>query len=295
MKSLLDFWNDRCPVSRPLKADSSVRRLLNRHVVGTLLNTFPRAATGLFSLSRGELARRVCVEKEGGSYRVFQAMYAYDDPHGRGDLLNRLLMESPAAKAARNRCMIAQGMLDACLAAQPDDVPILVMAVGGGDGSLESPVIARSAKPNVYYGLVDKDQAAVEGNRRVMEQNGLMDKGFVFTGDVAEKHDFDAVVEAARQRFARPFDGIGIAVCHGIAEYIDLGLRGNDAFARLLAGMQAAMRPEGTLLISHTDFHDRVRFVEAGCAGGCGSAAWTSWKRKSRRPAGKSSYASMNR
>ena len=280
MNSLVEFWNEQCAVKRPLEGDSWLRRLLNRHVVGTLLNAFPRAATGMFSLSRGELARRVCVDKEGGSYRVFQAMYAYDDPRARGDLLNRLLMESPAAKAARNRRTIAQGMLEACLRDCPNSRvsengtvplgtkanagPTLVMAVGGGDGSLEAEVISRAANPNVYYCSVDKDETAVEANRRVMAQNGLAGKGFVFTGDVAKTNDFGAVVEAARRRFDVSFDGIGIAVCHGIAEYLDLGRRGNDAFARLLQGIRAAMRPEGSLVISHTDYHDRVKFVERG-------------------------------
>jgi hypothetical protein len=115
MNRLRQFWTEQYGVRRPLEADSRLVGLLNRRVVGKLLNACPRAATRMFALSRGELARRLCVDKEGGSYRVFHAMYRYDDPHGRGDLLNRLLMQSPAAKAARNRRSIAERMLEVCL------------------------------------------------------------------------------------------------------------------------------------------------------------------------------------
>ncbi len=125
---LLGFWNANYRFDRPLEGESRLSGVLNRQVVGRLLNTFPRAATRLFAFSRGELARRLCVRKEGGSYRVLRAMYEFNDPGRRGDLLNRLLMQSPAAKAARNRRSIAEGMLEMCLESQPAQVPLLVLA-----------------------------------------------------------------------------------------------------------------------------------------------------------------------
>ncbi len=264
MNPVLEFWDKRYSVGRPLEVDSWLSRAVNRHVVGTLLNTFPRAATRIFAMSRGELAQRLCVDKEGGSYRVLRAMYEFNDPGRRGDVLNRMLMQSPAVKAARNRRSIAERMLDACLKNQPADLPILVLALGGGDGSIEASALARSPRRDVYYCSVDKDEKAIEENRQVMQRHGLAERGFVFTGDVAEKNDLQAVLDAARRRFDVPFDGVGIAVCHGIAEYMDLGLRGNDTLARMLTAVLACTRPEGNLVISHTDFHDRVRFVERG-------------------------------
>lgn len=264
MNPLLRFWTDRYRVGHALEGDSWLGALMNRQIVGRLLNAFPRAATRLFALSRGELARRVCVDKEGGSYRVFHAMYRIDEPEGRGDLLNRLLMQSPAAKAARNRRTISKRMLEVCLESQPQDMPLLVLAIGGGDGSLEADVIARSANRNVYYCSFDKDQEAVESNRRVMEQHGLAGKGFVFTGDACESSGLQAALDAARETFATPFDGIAVVVCHGITEYLDLGLDTNSALERLLKAAQSCMRPEGRLVISQTDFHDRVKFVERG-------------------------------
>ena len=264
MKPLLQFWNQQYGVARLLEADSWVRWLLNRYVVAALMNHFPNTATKIFSTSHGELARLLFREREGGSFRVLRAMYRYDAPHNRGDLINRLLMQSPAIKAARNRRTIAQRMLEVCLAAQPSGVPALVLAVGGGDGSLEAEVIARTPRPDVYYCAVDKDERAVGENREVLRRHGLDGRGFVFLGNVAQQRDLEAVLDAARQRFEVPFDGVGVAVCHGIAEYLDIGFRTNDTLAELLAAIYACTRPEGRLVISQTDYHDRVKYLERG-------------------------------
>ena len=264
MNPVLRFWNNYFKTNRELESDSWLRDRLNRHVVGTLLNTFPRAATKMFSFSNGELARRVCVTKEGGSYRVLRAMYRIDDPHGRGDLLNRLLLQSPAAKAARNRRTIADRLLEECLKQQPEDEPVLVLALGGGDGHIEAGSISRSPRQDIYYCSVDKDDKSIEDNRQVMERHGLAGRGFVFTGDVTEKTDLQAVVQAAKGRFGVNFNGFRIAACHGIAEYMDVDQPGNDTLARMLGAVHDCMLPEGNLIISHTDFHDRVRFMERG-------------------------------
>ena len=264
MNPLLRFWNEQCQTNGRLESDSWLRDQLNRRLIGTLLNTFPRAATRLFAASNGELARRVCVSKEGGSYRVLRAMYKVDPPHDRGDVLNRLLLQSPAAKAARNRRMIAERLLDAAIASQPTDSPVLVLALGGGDGHIEAGPIARSPRQDIYYCSVDKDTKSIEENRQVMERHGLAGHGVVFTGDVTEKTDLQAVLESARRHFNARFDGVGVAVCHGIAEYMDVDLPGNDTLARMLGAACDCVKPEGRLIISHTDFHDRVRFMERG-------------------------------
>ena len=84
----------------------------------------------------------------------------------------------------------------------------------------------RSTNRNVYHCSVDKDEKAVEENRQVMQRYGLAGRGFVVTGDATRKNDLEAALDAARRRFAVPFDGVGIAVCHGITEYLDLGVSG---------------------------------------------------------------------
>ena len=264
VKPLLRFWNEQYSVGRPLEADSWVHRLANHYVVAALMNRFPRAATRLFSMSRGELARLLFVEREGGSYRVLRAMYKYEDGPHRGDLINRVLMQSPAVKAARNRRKIAQRMIEASLAAQPGDGPKLVLAIGGGDGSLEAEVIARMAAPNVYYCGVDMDERAVADNRQVLQRHGLEGRGFVFVGNVAERSDLEAVLDGARQRFGVPWDGVHVTVCQGITEYLDLGSRGNETLGRLLTAIHSCTRPEGRLVISQTDDHDRVTYLERG-------------------------------
>ena len=264
MNALVQFWQERYGIARPLEADSRLQRLLNRYVVAALMNRFPHAATKVFSLSNGELARLLFVEREGGSFRVLRAMYDHENARARGDWINKLLMQSPAIKAARNRRAIAQRMLQQCLEAQPAGSPTLVVAIGGGDGSLEAEVIARVPGRDVYYCAIDKDDRAVADNEAVLRRYGLQTRGFVFVGTVAGKSDLEAVVDCAGRRFGVAFDGAGISVCHGIAEYYDIGSTTNETLAGLLRAIHSCTRAEGSLLISQTDYHDRVKYLERG-------------------------------
>ena len=204
MNALVRFWNDDYDVGQPLETDSWVRRVLNTHVVGALMNRFPHAATRLFARSSGELGRLMFARREGGSFRVLRAMYRFEHAHDRGDLLNRLLMQSPAVKAARNRRKIAQGMLQNCLNAMPPGPPRLVLAIGGGDGSLEAEVIAGVANPDVYYCGVDQDETAVDENREVLQRRGLEQRGFTFVGKIGERRDVEMVLQSASERFGGP-------------------------------------------------------------------------------------------
>lgn len=264
MNALVHFWNEEYGVDESLEADSRIRRLLNTHVIGALMNRFPHAATRLFARSRGELGRLMFAEREGGSFRVLRTMYRFEHAHDRGDLLNRLLMQSPAIKAARNRRKIAQGMLWNCLTALPSGSPRLVLAVGGGDGSLETEVIAAVADRDVYYCGVDQDEAAVDENRKILQKNGLEQRGFTFVGRIGERRDVETVLQSASERFGVQFDGISVSVCQGLIEYLDIGSDANDAFAGLLTAIHGCTRSDGSLIISQTDFHDRVRFLEEG-------------------------------
>lgn len=264
MKPLARYWREDYGVDRPLESDSLVRRLLNRYVVAALMNTFPGAATKVFSRSRGELARLLFAEREGGSYRVLRAMYAYEDRAHRGDLINRLLMQSPAVKAARNRRRIAQRMLQVSLESLPPHAPALVLALGGGDGSLEAEVIARNPRRDVFYCGVDMDERAADENREVLKRQGIEGRGVTFAGTIAEKADVDAVLDRAGRRFGVRFDGVGVAVCQGITEYLDLGLKTNETLSRLLTAIRQSAVPGGSLVISQTDYHDRVKYLERG-------------------------------
>ena len=264
MNALLQFWQERCGLARPLESDSRLHRLLNRYVVAALMNRFPHAATKLFSLSNGELARLLFVEREGGSFRVLRAMYDHQNAGDRGDWINKLLMQSPAIKAARNRRAIAQQMLQQCLEAQPAGLPTLVVAIGGGDGSLEAEVIGRVRGRDIYYCAIDKDDRAVADSEMVLRRHGLAARGFVFVGTVAEERDLAAVLDCAGRRFGVAFDGAGVSVCHGIAEYYDIGSKTNETLAGLLRAIHGCTRAEGSLLISQTDYHDRVEYLERG-------------------------------
>jgi SAM-dependent methyltransferase len=139
-----------------------------------------------------------------------------------------------------------------------------VLAIGGGDGNLEAEVLARLTKRNVYYCAVDKDERAVIENQKVFKRHGLDGRGFVSVGTIAGSRDLESVVEAAGQRFGADFGGIGVTVCHGIAEYFDIGSKTNDALGTLLTSIRACTRPEGNLLFSQTDYHDRVKYLERG-------------------------------
>ena len=264
MKRLTQLWNEDYGVARSLEAESWFRRLVNTHVLSTLMNTFPNATTKLFSHSSGELARRIFVEREGGSYRVLHAMYEYESPHHHGDFLNRVVMQSPAIKAARNRRKIAQWMLGTCLKALPPGPPRLVMTIGGGDGLLEAEVISRIAEPNVYYFGVDMDAQAAKDNCEVLEKHGLGKRGFTFTGSVSQRSDVEAVIEQASQKFGVRFDGVSVTVCQGLIEYIDMQSLDNENLFKMLRGIRDCTREDGGLLISQTGFHDRVAYLEKG-------------------------------
>jgi hypothetical protein len=263
MNPHLKFWNETYSVGRPLEVDSWGKRLLNRQVAA-LMNRFPHAATKVFTLSKGELARRLFVEREGGSFLVLRAMYEYENPRKRGDLINRLLMQSPAIKAARNRRIIAQRMLLLALKSLPADSPSLVLAIGGGDGSLEAEAIAEAANPNVYLVIVDKDERAIGENEIILKRHGLEGRGFVFLGTASSQNGLERVVEVANRRFEVGFAGLAVTVCQGITEYLDIGSEGNREIAELLAAIYRCTRKDGCLLLGQTDFHDRVAYLERG-------------------------------
>lgn len=264
MKSLSKLWNDHYGVNRPLEVDSWAKRLVNNHIVATLMNVFPRLAVKVFSLSRGELAHRLFKAREGGSYRVLRTMYRFEDAHSQGDLLNRLLMQSPAVKAARNRRKIAQWMLETCLSAMPPGPPRLIMTIGGGDGMLETEVIAKLQQKNLYYCGVDMDEKAVDENRQVLEKHGLQDRGFTHTGSITQADDIDNVLRLAGERFGVEFDGLSVTTCQGLLEYIDMHSDSNENFLKMLRAIHSKTREDGSLLISQTGYHDRVPFLEKG-------------------------------
>jgi hypothetical protein len=263
-RPLVRFWNEQYGVAESLEADSWIKRLLNKYVVAAFMNTFPRAATSIFSRSKGELARLLYAEKEGGSFRVLRAMYRFDQAHPRGDWANRLLMQSPAVKAARNRRRIAQRMLQIALRSLPPDRPALVLAIGGGDGSLEAEALAQAAKQDVFYCGVDRDPRAVCESREVLRRYGLEGRGLTITGTVAGRGDVEEALERARREFGVPFEDVSISVCQGIAEYLDIGSETNESLATLLRAIHACTRREGSLIISQTDYHDRVAYLEKG-------------------------------
>ncbi|MBN2578308.1 MAG: class I SAM-dependent methyltransferase family protein [Pirellulales bacterium] len=264
MNRLVRLWKEQYGVSSPLEADSWARSLWNRWVVARLMGAFPNATKSILSRSRGELARLLVSEGEGGSFRALRAMYEYQDLQRRGDFINRLIMQSPGIKAIRNRRTIAQWMLEVCLNVQPPDSPALVLAVGGGDGSLELEVIARAAKRDVYYCGVDKDERATAEHQRVLQTFGLQGRGFLISGAAAEDCDLAAVVETARRRFDVPFDGAAVTVCHGLTEYLDVGRHTNEALARFLAELHRSTGSEGTLLISQSNHRNQTKFLERG-------------------------------
>ena len=139
-----------------------------------------------------------------------------------------------------------------------------MLAIGGGDGRLEAEVLARCPRQDIYYCGVDKDPRAAEEIENTLAQHGLSGRGFVFLGNVAEESDLVAVLQSAEKRFGVPLDGAEVAVCHGITEYLDIGSRANETLSRLLRAIYGCVCPGGSLIISQTDYHDRVRWLERG-------------------------------
>jgi hypothetical protein len=88
----------------------------------------------------------------------------------------------------------------------------------------------------------------------------------VFVGTAAVKRDLEAVIEKAGRHFGAIFDGLAVTVCHGIVEYLDIGVNGNAVFSTLLRAIYDCTRADGALLLSQTDHHDRVRFFTRGLA-----------------------------
>ena len=148
--------------------------------------------------------------------------------------------------------------------AMPPGRPILVLAVGGGDGSLEAKVIARTTRQDVYYCGIDRDERAVGENREVLRRHGLESRGCTLVGSVAKRGDVQAALETAARRFNVRFDGVSISVCQGLAEYLDLQSNTNESLAGMLNAIHSCTCPEGRLIISHTDDHDRVKYLEEG-------------------------------
>ncbi len=264
MNAMIRYWNDKYGVFPNLETDAPIRSLLNKHVVAAFMNRFPRTATGVFAQSNGELARLLFTEREGGSFRVLRAMYQFEDGGNRGDLINRLLMQSPAVKAARNRRKIAQRMLKRSLDDLPADHPIFVLAIGGGDGRLEAEVIACLKRHDVYYCGVDRDPRAVDANREVLKQHGLEDRGCTVVGGIYEASDVEAAVAFTEQQCNVRFDGVGVCVCQGVAEYLDIDSSTNRTLSGMLSAVRTSLCKDGRLMISHTDYHDRVEFLEKG-------------------------------
>ena len=155
-------------------------------------------------------------------------------------------------------------MLEVSLGAMPPNRPILVLAVGGGDGSLEAEVIARAKQENVYYCGVDRDERAVEENREVLRRHGLEKRGCTLVGGIAGRSDLEAALESAGRRFHTRLDGVSISVCQGITEYLDLHSNTNDTLAGMLNAIHRSTLPQGRLIISQTDYHDRVKYLEEG-------------------------------
>jgi hypothetical protein len=228
------------------------------------MNTFPHAATRVFSRSRGELARLLFAERQGGSFAVLRAMYRFGNGHPRGDWINRLLMQSPAVKAARNRRKIAQAMLAAALRAMPAGQPVLVLAIGGGDGCFEAEVIARADRQDIYYCGVDQDERAVAENRQVLRRHGLEQRGCTLTGHISGKDDVEAVLRTVGERFQVSFAGVSVCVCQGIAEYLDMHSTTNETLTGMLRAIHDCSHAGGQLIISQTDYHDRVKYLEKG-------------------------------
>jgi len=85
-------------------------------------------------------------------------------------------------------------------------------------------------------------------------------------GQITEKRDVEAVLHSAAQRFQVAFDGLSVTVCQGIAEYLDIGSDDNETLAGMLSAIHSCTRPGGVLMISQTDFHDRVSYLERGLA-----------------------------
>jgi hypothetical protein len=155
-------------------------------------------------------------------------------------------------------------MLEDSLKAMPKGRPILVLAVGGGDGNLEAEVIARVKRSDVYYCGVDRDERAVGENREVLRRFGLEDRGITLVGSITGKKSVEDALEAATRRFGVAFDDVEICVCQGIAEYLDLDCNTNKSLTGMLSAIRGCTHSEGTLIISQTDYHDRVKYLENG-------------------------------
>ena len=280
------FWNEQYGIGRPLETDTRLRRLLNRCVVAAMMNTFPKTAIRFFSISKGELARLILWSAR-GLLSQRSAMYRYDDAHGRGDLLNRLLMESPAVKARG-----IAGASRTHAAAPVGSAARTEAGPGSGGGRRRrrprggGPCrLARSQLVLLRIG----PGSAQSPKTKMLHRRGLAERGFTIVGSVAENGDVEAALDCRGRRFGVRFDGVGVAICQGVAEYLDIGSNSNLAFSRLLRALHACTLDEGSPIISHTDYHDRVPFLERGLGWHMRlSLTAGNWRPRWRRPAGTS-------
>ncbi len=249
----LDFENLR------LESENFLKSFLNRHLIGRLMNSFPNLANSLLSRSEGEIARLLYKDREKGTFRVLNEMYDYEKSKTT-DVLEKLIMESPAVKAARNRKKIAQYLLKLTL--ENSKRSKFIFSVGGGNGRLELEVL--KDYPVNYYCCLDTDERAILEGEALAKKFRVSDQTIFLKGSIRNKDDLNSVTRMATERFLKHFPYLDIVLCQGVFEYFDMKRCSNRQLNNVLTAIYEKTSSNGILLASQTDYHDRVKYLEKG-------------------------------
>jgi len=238
--------------------------VLNEFVIGPMMGNFPNITNKILSRSRGELSRLFFEERctGHGSFKIFEEFYRYDPNSNPGDFLNKLMMESPAIKAARNRRKIAQRQLEDELENRSGKT--LVVSFGGGNGALELEVIKRIGK-EVYYCSIDNDDYSIEDGNRIAREMGLETTTLYLNehADTLSPEYFHHLEFKLMEHFGIT-QGIDIATCHGFTEYLDRGKNTDKEFIGLIKNLYDVAERGSTLFLSQTSKHSREKYLVKG-------------------------------
>lgn len=245
----------------PTKSDI----ILNK-ISSFVLNNFPNLTNKIMGLSKGDIAKILYKDKKPGSYQLFNCFYDYD-PSNPVDFLDKVLQESPAAKASRNRFKLLKHYLNKIMF-NADYNHLLMLSLGGGNARFEIEAIGKtqnSEKNNVYLVCVDSDKEAENDGLNIARKYGL-EKNVLY---INKKLDFDNNITTkyflseANKKWNLDKKYFDVFIEVGLNEYLNVGTKENNEIRSLYRCFYREQE-KGYLITEQTGPHDRDPYLKKG-------------------------------